>query len=287
MNDSPHKIEANQNDFEEVAVKKSHEVPVLVDFWAPWCGPCKMLTPILTKLAEDYAGKFRLVTVNTDENPILSQDHGIRGIPTVKLFVEGKVVDQFVGVLPEGVIRELLGHYVERDSDQLRKQARPAARQGDYPQARQLLQQALASDPENQRIHPDLAQVLLTTGDLDGAEEVLKQLPDARQQDEDIARLLIRIKFARITADAPEEQELAQRIAADPNDSLARYRLSTRLVLREDFETALAHLIELLERDRGFQDDAARKAAIDIFTLLGGHGPLVKRYRTLLSTVLH
>jgi putative thioredoxin len=281
-------IEANQDNFNSQVIERSKELPVMVDFWAPWCAPCRVLKPILEKLAEEYAGKFVLVTVNTDQNPRLALDYAIRSIPAVKLFRQGQVIEEFLGAQPERVIRTMLERHLERASDRLRASASIARRHGDLPSAEQLLSQALEQDPENYRIHPELAQLLLDLGDYDRAEAILKKLPANEQHEAPITALSIRLKFARIAQEAPPESALKQAIAADPGNALARYQLSARQILKGQFEPALENLFEILRRgDRQFGDDAARKAILDIFTLLGGTDPLVKRYRSLLSSMLY
>lgn len=287
MNNSTSIIEVNQDDFDRLVIERSNELPVMVDFWAPWCAPCRILRPILEKLAEEYAGKFLLATVNTDENPSLALDYAIRSIPTVKTFRNGEVVDEFLGAQPERVIRAILERHLERASDRLRASATLARERSDLQTARQLLEKALVSDPENHRIRPELAQVLIEMGDYAQAKAVLEQLPVNEQQDEPIAALFIRIKYGQIVQEAPEEAVLEQLIAADPGNLQARYQLSVRQLMKEEFEPALENLFEILRRDRQFGGDAARKAILDIFTLLGGTGPLVKGYRSRLSSVLY
>jgi len=287
MNNAEHIIEVNQDNFSALVTQKSNKVPILVDFWAPWCAPCRMLKPILTKIAREYDGKLVLVAVNTDQNPRLALDYRIRSLPTVKLFRNGEVVDEFFGAQPESVIRAFLERHLERDSDRLRTSAAAAWDRGDRQAAERLLRRALASDPNNHRIHPDLAKLLIEMGEYDEAEAILKTLPVNLQQEENIVVLFIRIKFGRIASEAPEEAVLEQAIAADPNNSQARYQLSARKVMNNEFEPALSNLLEIIWRDRQFGDDAGRKALLEVFTLLGNKDPLVKRYRSLLSSAIY
>jgi putative thioredoxin len=287
MSDSANAIEVTQENFDSAVIAGSKERPVLVDFWAPWCGPCRLLTPILEGLAKDYGGKFLLAKVNTDQNPQLALDFNIRSIPTLILFHGGKPVEEFFGAQPEPLIRALLGRYVERDSDRLRKAAAGAVDNGDPGSAEQLLREALASDPGNERIHPDLAKVLIERHKYDEAEEILNGLPLGRQQDDDIAALLIRAKYGRIADGSPGVEALKARVDQDPHNIEVRYQLAARQIMSSDFEPALDNLIAILERNRTHGDNGARKAVLDVFTLLGNQGPLIKRYRTLLSAVLH
>ena len=279
--------EVNEADFSVRVIERSRELPVMVDFWAPWCAPCRMLTPILAKIAGDYAGRMELVGVNIDENPELARTYRIQSIPLVQLYRDGAVVEEFLGAQPEGVIRALLERHVERPSDRAREAARAALARGDARQAEALLRQALAADPDNDRLPPDLAGLLIETGRFDEADEILAELPAARALDEDIAVLRARIKYGRLAAQAPPEERLRQTIAAEPGDCEARYRLAARLIMEHSFEAALEQLLEIVRRDRAYGDDAARKAMLEVFALMGGEGPVVKRYRTLLSSLLY
>ncbi|MGH8577969.1 MAG: tetratricopeptide repeat protein [Gammaproteobacteria bacterium] len=279
--------EVNEADFSARVIERSRELPVLVDFWAPWCAPCRMLTPILARIAGEYAGRMELVGVNIDENPDLARTYRVQSIPLVQLYRDGAIVEEFLGVQPEGVIRALMGRHIERASDRAREAARAALARGDTKHAEALLREALAADPDNDRMPPDLAGLLIGTGRYDEADEVLDGLPARRALDEDIAALRARIKYGRLAAQAPSEERLRQAIAADPGDCEARYRLAARLIMEHSFEAALEQLLEIVRRDRAFGDDAARKAMLEVFALMGGEGPIVKRYRTLLSSLLY
>src|SRR5919197_3580769 len=223
-------IEVNQDNFNPQVIERSKELPVMVDFWAPWCAPCRVLKPILEKLAEEYAGKFVLFTTNTEQNPGLALDYAIRSIPAVKLFRHGQVIEEFLGAQPERVIRTILERHLERASDRLRASASIARQRGDLPGAEQLLSEALEQGPENHRIHPELAQLLLDLGDYDRAEAILKKLPANEQHEAPITALSIRLKFARIAQEAPPESVLEQAIAVDPDNTRARYQLSARQI---------------------------------------------------------
>jgi putative thioredoxin len=280
-------IEVNQDDFDRLVLQRSSQLPVLVDFWAPWCGPCRVLTPILHKLAEDYGGRFVLATVNTDDNQRLAHDHAIRSIPTVKLIHKGQIVEEFFGVYPESAIRALLDKHIERDSDRHLQSAAALAESGHVDEAIALLHQALTADPDNDRIHPRLAECLIRRNRFDEAAQILRRLPAVRQQDDDIVRLEVLIKFGRIAGDAPAIETLAQIVATNPDDCSTRYRLSAHQVLSGQFAPALDNLLEIVKRDRSYGEDAGRKSLIDVFTLLSKDDPLVAKYRSLLSAALY
>lgn len=287
MNVSPYIADVNQANFSHFVLEKSQELPVLVDFWAAWCGPCQMLMPILTKLANDYQGKFFLAKVNTDQETALATKYGIRSLPTVKLFKNGEVVNEFMGVQPERALRSVLDRYVTRESDSIVVAALQDYQNGDIDTALDKLQTALQTDPANDRIKLQLIKMLLEQRRPQEGEEILKALsPEARSNPE-AANLRVRIEFTHITADAPPAAELERMLNVNPGDTRARYLLSILKVLNNDYEPALEQLLEIVKQDRKFQDDAARKAILVIFNLLGGKGELVNRYRQLLSLALH
>jgi putative thioredoxin len=280
-------VEVTQETFAQAVIQRSHEVPVLVDFWAPWCGPCRALTPILHKLAGDYGGKFILATVNTDDNQRLAYDFNIRGIPAVKLFRQGQVVEEFTGAYPESAIRVLLDRHVSRASDTALHDAQVLRKQGKRAEAAALLTRALADDPGNDRLHPALADDLLALHRHDEAESLLRQLPVARQEDDDVDKCFIRIKYGKLAHGSPPIAELTQRTAAEPSNCQVRYQLGARLIASGNYAAALEHLLEIVRRDRQFEGDAGRKGLLDVFKLLGPDDPLVPKYRGLLATALH
>ncbi|MCI0437103.1 MAG: tetratricopeptide repeat protein, partial [Gemmatimonadetes bacterium] len=195
----------------------------------------------------------------------LALEHRIQSIPAVKLYKNGEVIDEFLGVQPESVIRALLDRHIERESDRPRAAAAAALARGDAGAAERLLRQALEMDPDNQRLHPDLAGVLVQEGRFDEAHEIIADLPAQRQLDDDISKLRIRIDFARVAHAAPEEAMLKRLIDADPGDCEARYQLSARLIMDGRFDPALEQLMEIIRRDRKYRDqwDRWRKAGSD------------------------
>lgn len=294
MADSPYIADVTRSDFAARVIEKSREVPVLVDFWAAWCGPCQMLMPVLARLAEEYRGKFLLAMVNTDVEQALALEYGVRSLPTVKLFRHGQVAGEFMGVQPESTIRALLDRFVPREADAAMERAEALARQGRIEPALDLLRSAAAGDPQYGPVKLALARLLLSHTEpaglktrLDEAEQALGSLPLDRINDPEAAALRARLDLLRIAAEAPSPAELEQKVAADAGDLEARYRLGAWRALRGDYEGAMEGLLEIVRRDRRFRDDAARKTIIAIFNLLGPQHPLVPKYRTRLSSALN
>lgn len=274
-------------DFEQRVLQASAQRPVLVDFWATWCQPCLMLAPILEQLAQELAGRVDMVKVDIDREPQLAATFGIRSVPTVIVFHHGAVATQFSGVLPPEGIRQVLQPFLPRDSDRAVESALALLQQGKAAEALALLRQALAGDPDNYRIHPVLGQALLDTGALDELETMLRDLPTNLAHEDAFLLLQAHLGFARMAGDAPPLAELEQHVAADDGDLEARYALASRKVVEQDYESAMELLLDIVRTDRQFRDDGARKALVDVFALLNNEGPLVRRYRGLLSAALN
>jgi putative thioredoxin len=285
MTDSPFIIDVTQQNYDEV-IKTSFEVPVLLDFWASWCQPCLMLTPVLTKLAEEYQGKFLLGKLNTEEQQEIAGRFGIRSIPTVKLFRDGQPVDEFMGALPEQTVRAFLDKHVARESDAQVATAVELIAAGNATEAIDLLQAAHENDPENPRVVLALARAQAADGDVTAAEATLKNLPqDVRDQPEAVA-LRNRLYFEERVAGVPTMTELETRVGANPDDPEATYHLAMRKVIDEDYETAMDLLLQLMQKDRSFDDDAGRRALLKVFELLGDD-PRVALYRRRMASLLH
>ncbi len=285
MADSPYIVEVTDASFTQDVLERSYQVPVLVDFWAEWCQPCKMLMPTLARIAEDYAGKFILAKINTEEQREVAGQFGIRSIPTVKLFRNGEVVDEFAGALPEGSIRDFINQHIPRESDALIDQALDAMDQEDLETAEDLLVRVTAEDPENYRVILANAQLKMLRGDFDATEQLLDALPLDKQDDPEAKQLRAQLPFIRALSTAPAEAELIE--AAESGDSQATYQLAAMRIFQQDFEQALELLLGLMRKDRKFGDDAARKGMLAVFDMLGGDADLVKRYRGKMFTLLH
>ena len=281
-----HSFDVTAANFQQVVLDAPQNVPVLVDFWATWCGPCKVLTPILEKLADEYQGKFILAKVETDANPELAGQFGIRGVPNVKAFLNGEMVDEFSGALPEGQVREFIERLIPSPGEELRLQALDAYAAGDAGKALQLLGQASQLDPRNEKIRVDAAAIMLDAGEMEEAQRLLASLSPDMIQEQRVQELQARIEFADKAKDLPDAESLKARIAANEGDLEARLQLANLLIAHSQYEPALEQLLEIVRRDRSFQDDIGRKTMLSVFNLLGG-GEIVSRYRRLLSMALN
>lgn len=279
-------IEATAQNFASEVLARSTEVPVLVDFWADWCSPCKMLMPILAALAEEHAGALVLAKVNTEEQQELAIQHGVRSLPTVKLFRDGAVVDEFMGALPEAQVRAFLDPYLQRQSDHLLVEAQAQAQAGKLDEAIARGAAAHAQDPDNHRVTCGYVELLLMGGKIDDARAVLEQLPPAERESETAKQLSARLEFAQVAADAAPLADLEQTLADEPDNSNARYALAAHEVLKGDYDLAMQNLFEIFQRDRQYGDDAARKALVAVFTL-AGDSTSVTDYRRKMFALLH
>ena len=280
-------IDVSLQDFKPVVIEGSMRAPVIVDFWAPWCAPCRALGPVLEKLEVEYQGKFTLAKINSDENQELAAQYGVRGIPNVKAFVGGRLVDEFSGALPDRQVREFLDRVIPTPSEELRLQAREVYRESRAgAKALTLLEQALELDPQNERALIDSALIMTDLGRLDEAKSFIGKLSPLAQMDEAVAALRSRIDFAASAAASPDAEALRQRIAANPHDLDARLQLANLCAAKEDYAAALDQLLEIVRRDRTFGDDIARKTMLQIFNLLRD-GELVSEYRRRLARAMY
>lgn len=286
MSEPSNVIAVTESSFQQQVIEKSSEIPVLVDFWADWCQPCKMLMPLLAKLADEYQGRFILAKINTEQQQAISAQFGIRSIPTVKLFRDGKPVDEFAGALPESEIRAFLDRHLPRASDGSVVQAEERLQAGDTAGALDLLAQARDQDPGNPRILMAMAQVQAMSGDFEAAEQTLKSLPEDERNTAEAQNLLGQIFFNRVAAAAGTAEETARRVTEVPDDSEARYQLAAQQIVANDMENAMENLLLLVQKDRQYGDDAGRLALLRLFDMLGTD-PSVNRYRSRMFNLLH
>ena len=284
MSELSHVFDATTDTFEAEVLRKSLDVPVLVDFWATWCGPCKTLGPILEKLAGEYNGAFVLAKVDVDKEQQIAAAFQIRSVPSVFLLVNGQPVDAFQGALPEGQLRQFLQqHGIEPLAA---PPAEPAELAPLDPHAEVVrLRHAVQDAPEQDELKLDLALALLKTGAAAESEQLLDALPANLATDERSVRARARLGFAALLKDAPPAPVLEQAIAADPGDLKARHLLAVHQLVGGDAAAGLEQLIEMLRRDRGYEDGLAKKALIDAFRVVEDED-LVGQYRRKMASLL-
>ncbi|HYW02838.1 MAG TPA: thioredoxin [Gammaproteobacteria bacterium] len=274
-------------DFASVVLEGSHERPVLVDFWADWCGPCKMLGPVLERLAQQYGGAFLLARVDVDREQDLAARFGIRGIPSVKLFRDGELVDEFTGVQPEPNVRALLDRHVRPSSDDAVERAGRLLEAGRRQDAVAGLRQAVADDPGNERLYPPLVDLLIADGDAAGARETLQAAPPEIRETPALQSLARRVHFAGVAGDPADRAGLRERLEREPSDPEALRRLAAAAVLAGDCDEALEDLLGLLQKHPGYDDGAARDDLLAMFDLLGADDPRVRDARRRMALALH
>jgi putative thioredoxin len=276
--------DVTDRDFQREVIERSRTVPVVVDLWAPWCGPCKQLGPLLERLAAEGAGKWILAKVNVDESPQVARALGVQSIPLVLAFKDGDIASEFVGAQPETVVRQFIERLVPDEARRLIGEALQLAQRGDAAGAETQLRDVLKLFPENAQAAVALAKVLVAAGREDDAMAVLDAStatgPAAAEIEQ--ARAALRLRGG-VTGD---EAALRARLEADPKDHQARIDLGRLLSASGRFEEALALLLESVRLDRNFNEAAARKAMLDVFALLGRENPLVEKYQRDLSRLL-
>ena len=287
MSESPYIHNVSMQNFQNLVLENSINKPVLVDFWADWCQPCQTIMPMLAQLAEEYAGKFELAKVNADEEQELAAHFGIKSLPTMKLFYQGQIVDERMGAVPESDIRAMIDKHIVSESDQLVQAAMMAYQQGHTAQALEVLNNALAKDPDNAELKVTIAQMVYSEGDSESAVVLLDSLDSEGSNLDAAIKLRAEIKLAEQLADLPDLGEIEQRLAQNPHDLDALLQKSRHLTAQGDYDNAMECLLTIIRTDRSFEDDAGRASLLELFDLLGGEHPSVQKYRRKLFTLLH
>ncbi len=274
-------FDVTADNFRTLVLENSDRGPVLVNYWSPRAGPCFILMPRLVRLCTEYGGRFLLAMLNTDELGPLAREHGVTSLPTVKVFRHGRVIDTLHGAESEPSLRRFIDKHVAPTT------VTQAYGEDDIAQATSLAAQAALAQPNDPRLALNVAKLLIQQGRHAQAFDLLDALPAAAQEDSDVTELLAHLGFIVTAAEAPARAALEQAIADDPDDVMARYALSSLMVTADDYDGAMAQLLEIVRRNRAFRRDAGRKGLMSLFELLGADHPLTVRYQPLLQAALN
>jgi putative thioredoxin len=282
--------EGTDQGFMADVIEASRTQPVIVDFWAPWCGPCRTLGPPLEKTVCAAGGKVKLVKINIDEHPGVAGQLGVRSIPAVYAFYQGRPVDGFMGAVPESQIRlfvdRLAGADMSAEIEPLLEQAADSLRLGDIGGAAQGFTSVLQLDPTNAKALAGMARIALNAGDAEEARAILDHAPPEKANDPEILGVRAALDLAARAGEAADSGELNAKVAANPNDLQARYELAESLSARGDLEAASEHLLAIIASNRDWNEGAARAQLLKIFEAAGPASDVAKQGRRKLSAIL-
>ena len=274
-------FEVTDASFASAVLEESNTRPVVVDFWAPWCGPCRVLGPIIERVAAETGGEVLLAKLNTDENPVTATEFRIQGIPAVKAFRNGRMVSEFTGAVPEAQVRAFFAKLTPTPAERLSHDGAAMAKRGDLAGAERAYREVLLTTPSNADAVVGLAAILIERGASDEAETLLERVPADRRA----KGLRHRIFLARFAVKHADE-DLEHEALSAPSDARARYRWGVMLAARAEYSRALDELLQSVRLDRAFADGAARKAALAVFDILGLDSPTTRDYQRRLSALL-
>ncbi len=279
---TPQVFDVTIEDFPELVLQQSQSTLVLIDFWAPWCGPCKTLTPILEGLVKQYDGAVVLAKINIDEEQHIAAQFQVRSVPTVFVMKDGNVVDGFMGVQPENAIKTMLSKHVELPGEDQLDAIDTLIAQNRIDDAVAALKQ---EDSDEGRIR--LAKLYLNLGSYEDAKELLGAVGKSEHGSPEYKSAIATLHFQEIAQNSPSQRDLLEAIENNPKDWNSRYQLAAFLLINGMLEQALAHLMQIVKSDRSFNDDAGRKGLIMAFDVIGSENELVGKYRRLLAITLN
>lgn len=279
--------EATAQTFQHEVLDASRSQPVLVDFWADWCGPCKMLAPVLERLATEFGGRARIVKVNTDMETELAQAHGIRSLPTMRVFRHGRAVDELVGLQPDSAIRAAIERFLERPSDKLRAEADGLVASGQPDRAVPLLEAVVRDEPDNVDARVELIEALARAGRVDAAGEQLQSLPVQAMDAPRLKGIEARLLLARTVSGQPPLDALQETVERDPSDLAAACALAAREFEAGRRDPALERWLGVLRKDRSFDDGLARRCLLAALDLMEEEPERAHEYRRKLMALLH
>ena len=282
--------DSNQQDFGKDVIEASMKTPILVDFWAPWCGPCKQLGPVLEKLVSEARGAVRMVKINVDENQMLAQQLRVQSIPMVVAFYQGRPVDGFQGALPESQLKEfitrLIGDQGPAPSEEMMAQATEAFDSGDIERAAGLFAGVLEAEPDNVKALGGLAKSYVRLGELDAAQELLDGIPNEAAGDAEVEAARAALALASDVRHAGDVASARAAVEAAPDDHAALFDLALALIKEQQYDEAVDLLVDMVRRDRAWNDAAARQQLLKLFDVFGPTNPFTLRARRKLSSVL-
>ena len=286
MNASAHIVDIDESNAQQLLIEESHNRPVVVDFWADWCGPCKQLMPVLEKLANEYAGAFLLAKVNADEQQMLASQLGVRSLPTVMIIKDGQPIDGFAGAQPEAAVREILQKHLPSPWDAKLAEATELLDAGNMAEAVALLRSAWEESNKLTEVTLAYAGALIEANRLDDAEVVLGDIRMA-DQDAHYEQLMAQIELKREAADSPEVKALEEALATDESNHEVRVKLAVQLTTTGRYRDALEHLLTVLRVDRDWNNGEAKRLFLDTLATIGKGDPLAAEYQRKLFSLLY
>ena len=279
-------FDASEGEFESRVVEASASAPVVVEFWAPWCGACHTLAPVLEKLIRSFKGRLRLARVDTERNPGLAQSWQVQSIPMVKIFKDKMVVGEFIGALPEPKIKDYLEKFAPTELDGLILEGDHLLKRGATEAAEATYYQALGINPQHPGVQLRLADISLRKGEREKARQLAKAIDQGEKEYESASAILARIEFMESCEKAGKKESCELKVRQNPEDLEARYNYALCLAAEQEYPKALEELLFILERDKNFKDKSAHKAVLHIFFLLGEEWEYLDEFRSRLARII-